>query len=67
MQIESEESGQKALPGLENLFGIQLEERFFQDIKRHHVAIPRRLWLQLQGQKGGPTMKDLLTFFVYRC
>jgi hypothetical protein len=31
MQIESEESGQKALPGLENLFGIQLEERFFQD------------------------------------
>jgi hypothetical protein len=62
MQLESEESGQKALPGLGNLFGIQLEERLFQDIKRHHVAIPRRLWLQLQGQKGGPT-----TFFVYRC
>ncbi len=67
MQLEAENNGQKALPGLENPFGIQLEERFFQDIKRHHVAIPRRLWLQLQGQKGGPTMKDLLTFFVYRC
>ncbi len=66
-QIEAEENGQKPLPGLENAFGIQLEERFFQDIKRHHVAIPRRLWLKLQGQNGGPIMKDLLTFFVYRC
>ena len=66
-QLDAEENGQKLLPGLENPFGIQLEERFFQDIKRHHVAIPRRLWLKLQGQKGGPIMKDFLTFFVYRC
>ncbi len=67
VQLESETSGQTSIPGLENPFGIQLEERFFQDIKRHHVAIPRRLWLQLQGQKGGPQLQDLLTFFVYRC
>lgn len=67
VQLNAENNGQKPLPGLENPFGIQLEERFFQDIKRHHVAIPRRLWLQLQGQKGGPTMKDLLTYLVYRC
>ncbi len=67
VQLEAENHGQKPLPGLENPFGIQLEERFFQDIKRHHVAIPRRLWMQLQGQKGGPMMKDLLTFFIYRC
>ena len=67
IQLEAESSGQKSIPGLENPFGIQLEERFFQDIKRHHVAIPRRLWMQLQGQKGGPQLQDLLTFFVYRC
>ena len=67
VQLEAENDGQKSIPGLENPFGIQLEERFFQDIKRHHVAIPRRLWLQLQGQKGGPQLQDLLTFFVYRC
>ncbi len=67
LQLEAENSGQSSIPGLENPFGIQLEERFFQDIKRHHVAIPRRLWLQLQGQKGGPQLQDLLTFFVYRC
>ena len=23
--------------------------------------------MQLQGQKGGPQLQDLLTFFVYRC
>jgi hypothetical protein len=67
LQLAAEAGGQKSIPGLENPFGIQLEERFFQDIKRHHVAIPRRLWLQLQGQKGGPQLQDLLTFFVYRC
>ena len=67
MQLEAESNGQKSIPGLENPFGIQLEERFFQDIKRHHVAIPRRLWMQLQGHKGGPQLQDLLTFFVYRC
>ena len=67
LQLEAEKGGQTSLPGLEDPFGIQLEERFFQDIKRHHVAIPRRLWLQLQGQKGGPQLQDFLTFFVYRC
>ncbi len=67
VQLKAEKNGQKAIPGLENPFGIQLEERFFQDIKKHHVAIPRRLWMQLQGQKGGPQLQDLLTFFVYRC
>jgi hypothetical protein len=67
LQLKAEKHGQKVIPGLENPFGIQLEERFFQDIKKHHVAIPRRLWMQLQGQKGGPQLQDLLTFFVYRC
>jgi hypothetical protein len=67
VQLKAENSGQRSIPGMENPFGIQLEERFFQDIKKHHVAIPRRLWLQLQGQKGGPQLQDLLTFFVYRC
>jgi hypothetical protein len=67
VQLQAEDDGQTSIPGFENAFGIQLEERFFQDIKRYHVAIPRRLWLQLQGQKGGPLLQDLLTFFVYRC
>jgi hypothetical protein len=67
VQLKAEKNGQKVIPGLENPFGIQLEERFFQDIKKHHVAIPRRLWMQLQGQKGGPQLQDFLTFFVYRC
>jgi hypothetical protein len=67
VQLRAESNGQKSIPGMENPFGIQLEERFFQDIKKHHVSIPRRLWMQLQGQKGGPQLTDLLTFFVYRC
>lgn len=66
-EFQIRNNGQKSIPGLENPFGIQLEERFFQGIKKHHVAIPRRLWLQLQGQKGGPQLTDLLIFFVYRC
>jgi hypothetical protein len=67
LQLHAENTGQRSFPGLENPFGIQLEERFFQDIKRHHVAIPRKLWLELQGNKGGAILKDILTFFVYRC
>ena len=67
VQLQAENSGQERIPGLENPFGIQLEERFFQDIKRHHVTIPRRLWMQLQGQKGGPQLQDLLTFFRCYC
>jgi hypothetical protein len=67
LRLQSENTGQTSLPGLENPFGIQLEERFFQDIKRHHVVIPRKLWLELQGNKGGAILKDILTFFVYRC
>ncbi len=65
--IDAEENGQSSIPGLENRFGIQLEERFFQDIKNHHVAIPRRLWARLQGQQGSPQLQDFMTFFVYRC
>jgi hypothetical protein len=67
LRLHAENTGQGSFPGLENPFGIQLEERFFQDIKRHHVAIPRKLWLELQGNKGGAILKDILTFFVYRC
>lgn len=67
LRLHSGNTGQTSLPGPENPFGIQLEERFFQDIKRHHVAIPRKLWLELQGNKGGAILKDILTFFVYRC
>jgi hypothetical protein len=67
LRLHAENTGQGSFPGLENPFGIQLEERFFQDIKRHHVAIPRKLWLELQGNKGGAVLKDILTFFVYRC
>ena len=37
LQLEAESAGQTHLPGIENPFGIQLEERFFQDIKKHHV------------------------------
>jgi hypothetical protein len=55
VQLKAENNGQRFIPGIENPFGIQLEERFFQDIKKH------------QGQKGGPQLQDLLTFFVYRC
>jgi len=50
-----------------NQFGIQLEERLYRDIKEHHVAIPRELWLKLQSQKGGAVLKDLMIFFCYRC
>lgn len=66
-EMDAEDSGQGELPGIKEPFGIKLEERFFKDIKRHFVAIPRRLWLDLQGVKGGPALKDLLTFFIYRC
>ncbi len=65
--LDAEGNGQKSIPGLENSFGVLIDERFFQDLKRHHVAVPRRLWLQLQGQKGGPHLHDLLTYFIYRC
>ncbi len=32
-EFQIRNNGQKSIPGLENPFGIQLEERFFQDIR----------------------------------
>ena len=51
-ELNKEKSGQGSIPGLENPFGIQLEERFFQDIKRHHVVISTKALVAATGAEG---------------
>lgn len=55
VQLRAENSGQRSIPGMENPFGIQLEERFFQDIK--NITLPSRegCGCNSKGKKAGPS------------
>ena len=45
-------------------FGISINPTLFRDIRKHHVAIPRSLWLQA---KGNSQVQDMVLWLYYRC
>ena len=45
-------------------FGISINQTLFHDIRKHHVAVPRSLWLQA---KGNSQVQDMLLWLYYRC
>ena len=45
-------------------FGISINQTLFHDIRKHHVAVPRRLWLQ---SKGNSQVQDMVLWLYYRC
>ena len=57
-------SEQESLPELGNRYGVLLHAPLFEDIKKHHSAMPRRLWLEI---KGPTPVQDLAFWLFYRC
>ncbi len=45
-------------------FGISINQTLFHDIRKHHVAVPRALWLQA---KGNSQVHDMVLWLYYRC
>lgn len=45
-------------------FGISINQTLFHDIRKHHVAVPRALWLQA---KGNSQVQDMVLWLYYRC
>jgi len=45
-------------------FGISINQTLFHDIRKHHVALPRALWLQA---KGNSQVQDMVLWLYYRC
>lgn len=45
-------------------FGISINQTLFHDIRKHHVAVPRGLWLQA---KGTSQVQDMVLWLYYRC
>jgi len=43
-------------------FGISVNQTLFHDIRKHHVAVPRSLWLQAKGNS-----QDMVLWLYYRC
>lgn len=45
-------------------FGISINHTLFEDIQKHHVAVPRSLWKQ---SKGNSQVQDMVLWLYYRC
>lgn len=45
-------------------FGISINQTLFHDIRKHHVAVPRGLWLQARGNSQ---VQDMVLWLYYRC
>lgn len=45
-------------------YGISINQTLFSDIRKHHVAVPRALWLQA---KGNSQVQDMVLWLYYRC
>lgn len=61
---DDDDALQQSLPELADRYGFVLTRMLFDDIRKHHVAVPRSLWLQ---NKGSSHVHDLLLWLYYRC
>lgn len=58
------EGAQQSLPELADRYGISLNKTLFDDIRKHHLAVPRGLWLQ---SKGNSQVQDMVLWLYCRC
>ena len=61
-----QDANQPTLPGLpgHEPYEVQLNQSLFDDIRKHHVAVPRSLWMQT---KGNSQVQDMILWLYYRC
>lgn len=60
--LESE--GQQVLPELRGRYGFSLNQSLYEDIVKHHVVLPRKLWRELDGPSQ---ITDLVYWLYARC
>ncbi|ADW71483.1 replication protein RepA [Granulicella tundricola] len=58
------DEGQSSLPEMGDRFGFQLNAGLFEDIRRHHIVLPRKIWLELSG---ATQVQDLVYWLIFRC
>jgi hypothetical protein len=58
------EDGQLDLPQLGNRFGFMLNADLFEDIRKYHIVLPRKLW---QDIKGPTQVQDIVYWLIFRC
>ena len=55
---------QPSLPEMPDLFGFQLNAGLFEDIRKHHIVLPRKIWLEINGSTQ---VQDLVYWLIFRC
>ena len=55
---------QQSLPELEDRYGFAMNPSLFNDIRKHHIVLPRRLWAEI---KGPTQIQDLIFWLIFRC
>ncbi len=55
---------QQSLPELEDRYGFAMNPSLFNDIRKHHIVLPRRLWAEI---KGPTQVQDLVFWLIFRC
>ena len=65
VDLKSETAGNRLLPLGEGIvFGVEIDEGFFVDLKQHHVPVPS---LILQSTRKQSQLQDLMLFLYWRC
>ncbi len=59
-----DENSQQSLPELADRYGFAMNLSFWNDIRKYHIVIPRRLW---SGLKGPSQVQDILYWLLLRC
>ena len=55
---------QQSLPELADRYGFAMNPSLFNDIRKHHIVLPRRLWAEI---KGPTAIQDLVFWLIFRC
>lgn len=63
-QHDSSQQGQLALDEPRTPYEVSLNPSLFDDIRKHHVVVPRSLWSQT---KGNSQVQDMLLWLYCRC
>ena len=63
-QKGSDADDQPSLPEMVDRFGFQLNAGLFEDIRKHHIVLPRKIWLEING---ATQVQDLVYWLIFRC
>ena len=55
---------QPSLPEFADRFGFAMNQSLFNDIRRHHIVLPRQLWRDI---KGPTVVQDMMLWLTFRC